>query len=239
MRAGAPRARSSGSFARSSSLRRALAPGGGLCLRASTPSCCARFIHWLTAPLLTPKARAMSCCFQPSCLSSHARSRRPSRQSVASWGRASPLLGVHGMRHVVEGVQDRLPVLYLQAVREVHRHRARAVEEGRVAHELQARGYVAQVVEVARVAVVDGDPVRPVAVLRRRIPARAREPRGCRATGRATARNEAPSRALARVVRVADLLVQVPAAQVYRVLAVYGVDLAAVRLDALVCLGGT
>jgi hypothetical protein len=45
----------------------------------------ARFIHWLTAPLLTPKARAMSCCFHPSCLSSHARSRRPSRQSVACW----------------------------------------------------------------------------------------------------------------------------------------------------------
>ena len=85
MRAGAPRARSSGSLARSSSLRRALAPGGGLCLRASTPSSFARFIHWLTAPLLTPKARAISCCFQPSCLSSHARSRRPSRQSVASW----------------------------------------------------------------------------------------------------------------------------------------------------------
>jgi len=54
-------------------------------LRASMPSCSARFIHWLTAPLLTPKARAMSRCFQPSCFSSHARSRRPSRQSVASW----------------------------------------------------------------------------------------------------------------------------------------------------------
>src|SRR5829696_13409 len=80
MRAGAPGARSSGSLAHSPSLRRALAPGGGLCLRASMPSCLARLIHWLSAPLLTPRARAISCC-----LSSQARRRRPSRQSVACW----------------------------------------------------------------------------------------------------------------------------------------------------------
>jgi ketosteroid isomerase-like protein len=62
------------------------APGGGWRLKPSTPSCSARFIHWLTAPLLTPNARAMSSrCLQPSCLSSHARRRRPSRQSVAFW----------------------------------------------------------------------------------------------------------------------------------------------------------
>jgi len=33
-----------------------------------------RFIHWLTAPSVTPKARAISLWFQPCCLSSQALS---------------------------------------------------------------------------------------------------------------------------------------------------------------------
>ncbi len=37
--------------------------------------------HWLTAPSLTPKAAAMSFCFQPVCFNSQARKRRASRQS--------------------------------------------------------------------------------------------------------------------------------------------------------------
>src|SRR5215212_7591329 len=40
-------------------------------------------IHWLTAPLLTPKASAISCCFHPSRWSSQALRRLPSRQSLA------------------------------------------------------------------------------------------------------------------------------------------------------------
>lgn len=43
--------------ARCSSVRRGVAPGGGQCLRASMPPPSrARLIHWLTAPLLTPRA---------------------------------------------------------------------------------------------------------------------------------------------------------------------------------------
>src|ERR687889_1150963 len=79
----APRANSSGNLARWSSLRRDGAPGGGLCLKACTPSSLARFIHWLTAPSLTPRASAICVCFQPRSFSSKARKRLPSRQSLA------------------------------------------------------------------------------------------------------------------------------------------------------------
>src|SRR5215210_5407947 len=79
----APRTNSSGNLARWSSLRRDGAPGGGLCLKPSTPSSLARFIHWLTAPSLTPKASAICACFQPRSFSSKARKRLPSRQSLA------------------------------------------------------------------------------------------------------------------------------------------------------------
>src|SRR5215216_5407001 len=82
--ASAPRCRSSGTLARCSSLKRGRAPGAGRRLRASTPPPSrARFIHWLTAPLLTPRASAMRCWDHPSCLSSKALRRLPSRQSVA------------------------------------------------------------------------------------------------------------------------------------------------------------
>src|SRR5918993_130160 len=40
-------------------------------------------IHWLTAPSLTPRASAISVCFQPSSFNSKARKRLPSRQSLA------------------------------------------------------------------------------------------------------------------------------------------------------------
>jgi hypothetical protein len=81
--AGAPRSRSSGPLARCSSLRRGAAPGGGLCLKPSTPSSLARFIHWLTGPSVTPRASAICVCFQPRSFSSKARKRLPSRQSLA------------------------------------------------------------------------------------------------------------------------------------------------------------
>jgi hypothetical protein len=49
---------------------------------ASAPCSRARLHHWLTAPSVTPSARAIARCAQPCCFSAHARSRRPSRQSV-------------------------------------------------------------------------------------------------------------------------------------------------------------
>src|SRR5215218_3479309 len=82
--ASAPRSRSSGTLARCSSLRRGRAPGAGRRFKASAPPPSrTRFIHWLTAPLLTPRASAMRCWDHPSCLSSKALRRLPSRQSVA------------------------------------------------------------------------------------------------------------------------------------------------------------
>src|SRR5215208_4274958 len=81
--ASAPCANSSGNLARCSLLRRDGAPGGGLCLKACAPSSLARFIHWLTAPSLTPRASAISDCFQPRSFNSKARKRLPSRQLVA------------------------------------------------------------------------------------------------------------------------------------------------------------
>ena len=51
--------------------------------QASAPSSLARFIHWLTAPSVTPRASAISVCFQPRSFSSKARKRLPSRQSLA------------------------------------------------------------------------------------------------------------------------------------------------------------
>src|SRR5215216_6094606 len=83
--ASAPRSRSSGTLARCSSLRRGRAPGAGRRFRAcAPPPSRARFIHWLTAPLLTPRASAIRCWDHPCCLSSKALKRLPSRQSVAS-----------------------------------------------------------------------------------------------------------------------------------------------------------
>src|SRR5918994_545748 len=81
----APWANSSGNLARCSSLRRDGAPGGALCLKACAPCSVARFIHWLTAPSVTPRASAISDCFQPRSFNSKARKRLPSRQLVARW----------------------------------------------------------------------------------------------------------------------------------------------------------
>src|SRR5215218_7068708 len=90
----APQANSSGNLARWSSLRRDGAPGGGLCLKASTPSSLARFIHWLTAPSLTPRASAICVCFQPRSFNSKARKRLPSRRLVASLDTVFSIVGV-------------------------------------------------------------------------------------------------------------------------------------------------
>jgi hypothetical protein len=49
--------------------------------KPATPPSRPRRIHWLTAPEVTPSAAAISRCDQPYCWSSHARRRRPSRQS--------------------------------------------------------------------------------------------------------------------------------------------------------------
>ncbi len=54
-----------------------------MCLKACTPSSLARFIHWLTAPSVTPRASAISVCFQPCSFNSKARKRLPSRQLLA------------------------------------------------------------------------------------------------------------------------------------------------------------
>jgi len=82
-KASAPRFSSWGMCALYRVLRRDGAPVGLRRLSASTPPSLARFTHWLTAPLLTPNASAMSFCFHPACFSSQPRSRRPSRQSMA------------------------------------------------------------------------------------------------------------------------------------------------------------
>jgi len=75
----APCASSSGSWERCSGVSRGEAPGAFLRSKAWIPPSLARFSHWLTAPWVTPRASAMACCFQPFCLSSQARRRRPSR----------------------------------------------------------------------------------------------------------------------------------------------------------------
>jgi|SRR5215203_6003360 hypothetical protein len=54
-----------------------------LCLKACTPFSLARFIHWLSAPSLTPRASAICVCLQPRSFSSKARKGLPSRQSLA------------------------------------------------------------------------------------------------------------------------------------------------------------
>src|SRR6266851_88521 len=42
---------------------------------------CWHLIHWLTAPSVIPRATAIAFCFHPCSYNSHARRRRPSRQS--------------------------------------------------------------------------------------------------------------------------------------------------------------
>jgi hypothetical protein len=81
----APRARSWGSRALCSQVNRGGAPGDLRCRSASISPSLARFSHWLTAPLLTPRASATSFCLHPFWCNSKARNRRPSRQLVARW----------------------------------------------------------------------------------------------------------------------------------------------------------
>ncbi len=58
-----------------------VAPLCGRACKLVTPCFCTAVIHWLTATFVTPKASAISCCDQPSRLSSSARQRRISFQS--------------------------------------------------------------------------------------------------------------------------------------------------------------
>jgi hypothetical protein len=83
----APWARSWGSCALCSQVNRGGAPGDVRCRSDSIPPPLARFTHWLTAPLLTPSASAMSSPISsgPLWCNSKARNRRPSRQLVTRW----------------------------------------------------------------------------------------------------------------------------------------------------------
>jgi hypothetical protein len=62
--------------------------------QASTPCSLARFIHWLTAPSVTPRASAISFCFQPCSFSSKARRRLPSRQLLAWLDKIFSIVGL-------------------------------------------------------------------------------------------------------------------------------------------------
>src|SRR5258706_4753234 len=79
--ASGPRSTRAGSGATCAALRRGCRPGAGWRRNPSTPCSRPRLSHWLTAPAVTPRAAAMSCCFQPCSFSSQARCRRASRQS--------------------------------------------------------------------------------------------------------------------------------------------------------------
>ena len=82
-KASAPWDSNSRSCSRCSEDSRGGAPGGGWWRKPSIPPSLPRFSDWLTAPWLTPRASAISRCFQPFWWSSQARRRRPSRQLVA------------------------------------------------------------------------------------------------------------------------------------------------------------
>ena len=79
--ASAPCDNNSGSWSRCCAVNFDAAPVCGRAARLSSPPVETRVIHWLTAPLVTPKASAISWCVQPSCLRSRARHRRRSFQS--------------------------------------------------------------------------------------------------------------------------------------------------------------
>ncbi len=78
--ASGPRRNSSGRCASCASESRRGAPGGGRCRRVSGPPSRARFIHWLTAPSLTPRASAIWRWAPPLCLSCQACNRRAAFQ---------------------------------------------------------------------------------------------------------------------------------------------------------------
>ena len=70
------------SFWRSAALKRIGAPDLGCSVSPASPPSLPRLIHWLTAPWLTPRASAMSFCFQPVWYKAQARLRRSSFQLV-------------------------------------------------------------------------------------------------------------------------------------------------------------
>src|SRR5918999_6616119 len=88
-KAGGPWAKSSSNWSPCWWVNLGRRPGGLRWPRAWGPSALARLSHWLTAPLVTPRAAAMRCWGQPSWNSSQARRRRPSRQLVACWERST------------------------------------------------------------------------------------------------------------------------------------------------------
>ena len=79
-----PRASNSGSWPRCWSLSWDGPPGGLRWRKAGMPPRRALLTHWLTAPPVTPRAVAASCCFQPCWTNSQARSRRASFQSLGA-----------------------------------------------------------------------------------------------------------------------------------------------------------
>src|SRR5215204_211095 len=79
--ASAPCARNSGTRRNWSSVSRGVAPLWGRASKPSSPCSRTAAIHWLTATFVTPKTSAISCCVQPSRLSSRARQRRICFQS--------------------------------------------------------------------------------------------------------------------------------------------------------------
>src|SRR6266566_3752142 len=87
-KAWAPAERSTGNCARCSGLIRSSPPFAMLRRHPSTPSSFPRLLQWLTAPCVTPRAIAMSSCFQPSPRNSQALKRRhscPTLESFASF----------------------------------------------------------------------------------------------------------------------------------------------------------
>ena len=72
----APRSNNSGSFSRSTWLKRNGAPDLGRSWSVASPPSLPRLTHWLTAPLVTPMASAISFCSQPAWYKAHARLRR-------------------------------------------------------------------------------------------------------------------------------------------------------------------
>ena len=80
--ASAPAANISSKSSQSPVVSRGGAPDRGRGHNPASPYSCTLAIHWLTAPLVTPKASAIRCCFQPCCFRTRARHRRASCQSA-------------------------------------------------------------------------------------------------------------------------------------------------------------
>src|SRR5215203_904815 len=79
--ASAPCDKNSGTSRSRSGVSRGVAPLWGRASKPASPCSRTAAIHWLTATFVTPRASAISCCVQPSRLSSSARQRRICFQS--------------------------------------------------------------------------------------------------------------------------------------------------------------